>query len=124
MQRQVLEFLQELAIELGQGNPEPMLAAAKLRFEELALAYQRNVADVMQRFRDHLQGLYAAKALKVVPPAAEDVVLRPIVEGRLVECLTPAGGPALRTRNEAPGIGDHAWPVRLALVDARIYVLR
>jgi len=122
--RQVLEFLQELAIELGHGNPEPMLAAAKLRFDELALAYQRNVADVMQRFRDHLQGLYAAKALKVVPPAAEDVVLRPIVEGRLVECLTPVGGPALRTRNEAPALGDHAWPVRLALVDARIYVLR
>jgi len=122
--RQVLEFLQELAVELGHGNPEPMVAAAKLRFDELALAYQRNVAEVVQRFRDHLQWLYAAKALKVVPPAAEDVVLRPIVEGRLVECLTPAGGPALRTRNEAPGLGDHAWPVRLALVDARIYVLR
>jgi hypothetical protein len=122
--RQILEFVQELSIELAHGNPEPLLVAAKLRMEELALAYQRNVADVVQRFRDHLQGLYAAKALKVVPPTAEDVVLRPVVEGRLVECLTPVGGPALRTRNEAPALGDHAWPLRLALVEGRIYVLR
>ena len=78
----------------------------------------------MQRFRDHLQGLYAAKALKVVPPTAEEIVLRPVVQGRIVDCLTPQGGPALRTRNEAPALGEHAWPLRLALVEGRIYVLR
>ena len=36
----ILEFLQQLAVELGRGNPEPLIAAAKLRFDELALAYQ------------------------------------------------------------------------------------
>ena len=40
VQRQVLEFLQQLGVELGRGNPEPLIAAAKLRFDELALAYQ------------------------------------------------------------------------------------
>lgn len=124
VQRQVLEFLQHLAIELGHGNPEPLLSAAKLRFDELALAYQRTAAEGVQRFRDHLQQLYAAKALKVVPPVAEEVVLRPIVEGRLFECLTPLGGPVLRTQNELPASGEHAWPLRLAMVEGKIYVLR
>lgn len=124
VRRQMLEFLQQLAVELGLGNPEPLLAAARFRFEELALAYQRNVNEGVQRFRDHLQGLYAAKALKVVPPTAEELVLRPVVQGRIVDCLTPLGGPALCTRNEAPALGDHAWPLRLALVEGRIYVLR
>lgn len=124
VQRQVLEFLQQLALELAHGNADPLLSAAKLRFDELALAYQRPAAEGVQRFRDHLQQLYAAKALKVVPPVAEEVVLRPIVEGRLVECLTPLGGPVLRTQNETPGMGEHAWPLRLAMVEGKIYVLR
>ena len=124
VRRLMLEFLQQLAVEVGNGNPEPLLAAARFRFEELALAYQRNVAEGVQRFREHLQGLYAAKALKVVPPTAEELVLRPVVQGRIVDCLTPLGGPALRTNNEAPALGEHAWPLRLALVEGRIYVLR
>lgn len=124
VQRTVLEFLQNLAVELGRGNPDPLVAASKLRFDELALAYQGDANAGMQRFRDHLQRLYAAKALKIAPPIAAELVLRPLVDGRLLECLSPAGGPALRTLNEPPELGDHAWPVRVAMVEGRIYVLR
>jgi hypothetical protein len=124
VQRTVLEFLQNIAVELGRGNPDPLVAASKLRFDELALAYQTDANAGMQRFRDHLQRLYAAKALKVQPPISADLVLRPLVDGRLIECLAPSGGPALRTQNEAPELGDHAWPIRVAMVEGRIYVLR
>ncbi len=124
VQRSILEFLQQLAVELGRGNPEPLIAASKLRFDELAIAYQGDVNLAVQRFRDRLQGLYAAKALKVLPPVAAELVLRPLVDGRLIECLAPTGGPALRTSNEAPDLGDQAWPIRLAMVEGRIYVLR
>lgn len=124
VQRQILEFVQLQAIELLHGNPEALLAAAKLRFDELALAYQQTTAQLTQRFREHLQGLYAAKALKIVPPPADQLVLRPLVGGRLIECLTPLGGPVLRTQNEDPALPDHAWPVRLAMVEGTIYVLR
>jgi hypothetical protein len=99
-------------------------AASRLRFDELALAYQTDANLGMQRFRDHLQRLYAAKALKVPPPVAAELVLRPLVDGRLIECLTPTGGPALRTQNEAPELGDHGWPIRVAIVEEKIYVLR
>ena len=124
VQRTVLEFVQQLAVELGRGNPEPLLAASKLRFDELALAYQSDAAVAVQRFREHLQRLYAAKALKILPPVAADLVLRPLVDGRLIECITPTGGPVLRTQNDPADLGDHAWPIRMAMVDGRIYVLR
>ena len=55
---------------------------------------------------------------------AAELVLRPLVEGRLIECLAPTGGPALKTSNEAPELGEQAWPIRLAVVEGRIYVLR
>ena len=124
VQRGILEFLQQLAVELGRGNPEPLIAASKLRFDELAIAYQSDADVAVQRFRDHVQGLYAAKALKVMPPVADELVLRPLVDGRLIECLAPTGGPALRTSNDAPELGEQAWPIRLAMVEGRIYVLR
>jgi hypothetical protein len=124
VQRQVLEFVQSLAVELGQGNPEPLLTASKLRFDELALAYQYPAAEGVQRFREHVQRLYAAKALKIVPPTAEGLVLRPLLEGRLIDCLAPPALPVLRTSNESPEVGNHAWPLRLAMVEGRIYVLR
>jgi hypothetical protein len=124
LQRQVLEFVQQLGVELGRGNPEPLIASAKLRFDEIALAYQSDAQAGVQRFREHLQRLYAAKALKIDPPVAAELVLRPLADGRLIECLAPTGGPVLRTRNEAPELGEHAWPIRIAVVEGSIYVLR
>jgi hypothetical protein len=124
VQRQILEFVQLQAIELLHGNPEAMLGVAKLRFDELALAYQHSAQQGMQRFRDHLQQLYADKALKIVPPAAEELVLRPLLGGRLIECLSPLGEPVLRTQNDDPALPEHSWPVRLAMVEGKIYVLR
>ncbi len=124
VQRQVLEFLQQLAIDLAAGRPDSLLAAARLRFDELALAYQRPPEQGMQRFREHLQRLYAAKALKLVPPTADELTLRPVHDGRLIDCLTPLGAPALRTQNTDPALGNAAWPIRLAMVEGKIYVLR
>ena len=123
-QRQILECLQQLAVELGRGNPEPLLALARLRFEELALAYQTSPADAMQRFRVHLQGLFERKALKIVPPQAETTVLRPVADGRLIECLDPLGAPVLHTQNDDASLGNQSWPIRLAMVEGKIYVLR
>jgi hypothetical protein len=124
LHRQVLEFVQEQAIELARGNADPFVAAARLRFEELALAYQTGAPEAIQRFRDQLQQRYAAKALKIVPPNAEDLLLRPVVDARLIECLSPLGGPVLRTQNDDPAVGNQSWPMRLAVVEGRIYVLR
>ncbi len=123
MRRAILEFVQQLAVDFGRGDPERYLAAARLRFEELAIAYQCTAASLIQRFRDQLQALYAAKALVIVPPTASDLVLRRVADGRLVECLGPTGETLLRTA-PGPDGAAHAWPLRLAVVERRIYVLR
>lgn len=123
-QRQILEFLQLLSVELSHGNPETLLAAAKLRFDELALAYQHGAAEGMQRFRDHLQQMFERKALKIPPPLAETLVLRPVAGARLIECLDPLGAPVLRTQNDDASVGNQSWPIRLAMVEGKIYVLR
>lgn len=115
-------FLQGLALGLARGDPEPLLQAARLRFEELAQAYQHELADDVGRFRLQVQQLHAQRPLEPPMPAEDALLLRPVAGGRLLECLTPKGEPALQTP-----LGDGGrmvWPVRLAAVDGRLYVLR
>ncbi|MFY9476388.1 MAG: hypothetical protein WAQ08_01760 [Aquabacterium sp.] len=126
LQRQVLELLQGLALDLQRGDPDSLLAAARLRTEELALAYQRAPNAWVQEIRDHVQQLFEAQALTVQPPEPDGLLLRPVAGGRLVECLGKDGGPALRTAPGPKEAGEawSAWPLRLAQVEGKLYILR
>jgi hypothetical protein len=125
LQAQVLTTLQDVALDLLRGDPESLLALTRLRTEELALAYQRTPAAWVQGMRDHIQQLFEAQALNVVPPEPDGLVLRPVAQGRLVECLAPDGGPALRTaRPKDPKSPQVTWPLRMAQVEGKLYVLR
>lgn len=119
----VAEFVQNLAVSLARGDPEPFLAAARVRFEDLALAYQQPLGELASRWRSRIEMLHATKALRPVLPALTDVVLRPCAGGRLLECVTPDGQPALRTEPAADG-SSHAWPIRVAVVDGRTHIVR
>jgi hypothetical protein len=123
LKMQALAFLQRLAIDLMRGDPEGFIAASRLRFEELALAYQRDPAVDVARFRSHVQQLHASKALRIIPPAVTDLVLRPVADGRLLDCLGPTGQAIMRTVPTEAG-ASHAWPLKLAVVDGQFYVLR
>lgn len=123
LKMQALAFIQRLAVDLMRGDPESLIAGARLRFEELALAYQRDPAVDVARFRAHVQQLHAAKTLRITPPTVADLVLRPVADGRLLECLGPTGQPVLRTTPTEAG-ASHAWPLKLAVVDGQFYVLR
>lgn len=122
LQADVAAYLLGVAVGLARGDPEPLVQAARLRIEELALAYQRNVADDLGRWRVHIQALHAAQPLKPSLPAAARLLLRPVAGGRLLECLALDGGPVLRS--VVAGGGSVAWPLRLAAVDGRFYVVR
>jgi len=115
-------FLQGLALGLARGDPEPLVQAARLRFEELAQAYQRNLADDVGRLRVQVQQLHAQAPLKPAMPTADALCLRPLAGGRLFECLTPGGEPVLQS--PTAGGGRVAWPLRLAAIEGRFYVLR
>jgi hypothetical protein len=118
----VLAFAQEQAVALAKGDPEPWIVAARLRFEELALAYQRKPADDLARWRARVQLLHAQKALRGPLPTAATLMLRPTADGRLVDCLTTDGAPLLQFNR--PDGGRVALPMRIAVVEGRLYVLR
>jgi hypothetical protein len=115
-------FVQGIAVGLAKGDPEPFVAAAHLRFEELAAAYQRPLADEVARFRAQVQRLHAAGLPPPLLPGAATLRLRAVAGGRLLECLGSDGGPAL-ARSAADGT-RWSWPLRLAAIDGRLYVLR
>lgn len=121
----VLSFVQRLAFDLSRGNPEALLTASRLKFEELALAYQWPAEQAQARLRAQVQQLYEAQALKaLVPPTAEGLLLRPVAGGRLLDCLNPLGAPVLSVPTDAATAATQAWPLRLALVEGKAYVLR
>lgn len=118
----VATYLQDLALGLARGDPEPLVLASRLRFEELAQAYQRNLADDVGRLRLQIQQWHAEQPLKPTLPTADTLLLRPLAGGRLLECLTQDGQAALQS--PLAGGGRIAWPLRLAVIDERFYVIR
>lgn len=119
---QAVKLLQGLAVDLARGEPESFIAATRLRFEELAQAYQRKLADEIGRCRADVQALRGMAPLKPMLPSSATLLLRPVAEGRLLECLAADGLAALR------GVHDNGtvrlWPVRVAFIEGRLHVLR
>lgn len=118
----IARFLQEIALGLARGDAEVFLSSARVRFEELALAYQRPLADDLARWRARVQLLQAQKALRPPLPTAATLRMRSCAGGRLIECLGVDGLPALRCAR--PDGSLMWWPVRVAAVDGRFYALR
>ena len=119
----VAAFVQTLAVSLAKGDADTFLQAARLRFEELAAAYQQTPADLAARWRSRIQLLHATQALRPVFAPPNELLLRPCAHNRLLECLSPGGEPALRTEPAADG-SSHSWPIRVAVVDGRCHIVR
>lgn len=122
LKKDIAAYLLDIAVGLARGNPEPFIQASRLRLEDLAQAYQRNLADDVARLRANLLQLHATQPLKPTLPAATKMLLRPVAGGRLLECLSGDGSPLLQS--PVAGGGSIAWPMRLAAIDGRFYVLR
>lgn len=124
LQQAALSLLQGFAEGLASGEVDGYLAATRFRTEELALAYQRSPEEALSRLRNHLAALYAAEeGLTFVPLEPDGLVLRRLAGGRLLECLDASGQPALRTPPDAQGKAQ-LFPLRLAAVEGKLYVLR
>ena len=88
----------------------------------MALAYGRPAADDLARWRARVQLLHAQKAMRPELPTPDSLVLRPVADGRLLECLGADGLPILRCAR--PDGSQVFWPMRLAAVERRFYPLR
>ncbi len=116
-------FLHRIALDLMRGDVETLLKVSRLRLEELALAYQQPVVELVSRFRSRLQLLYATKGLRMVVPGAPELVLRKCAGGRLLECLGGDGSPALMAAPTKDGVSS-AWPARLTVINGQCHILR
>ena len=123
LRAQALKVVQELGQDLAAGKPERFLAATRLRTEEIAVAYQRRPEDETERLRDRLLALHAERRLKWRTLTSEALFLRPIADGRLMECLGDDGGPALTTEPDDQG-RSVSLPLRVTAVEGKLYVLR
>ncbi len=122
LQAPAATFVQGLALGLARGDADALLQASRLRLEELAQAYQLNLSDSVARLRLQLRQLHAAQPLRPAMPKPSTLLLRPVADGRLLECVTPAGQPVLQSA--VAGGGQLAWPLRLAHIEGQFYVLR
>lgn len=121
----VLATLQRIAFDLSRGNPDSLLAACRLCLEEIDQAYQSPTGHAAAALREQVQQLWQAGALATLqPPTAETLLLRPVAGGRLLECLHPMGMPVLSSQNDDATLGNIAWPLRLTLIEGKVYVLR
>lgn len=116
-------YLRPLADALAAGDPEPYLAATRWRIEELAVAYQRDARDDLRLLRQQWQRLHETGALNWLPLTAEELLLRRVAGGRLLECLAPGGLPFLQTAADDLG-RSLSVPMRLAWVEGKFYGLR
>lgn len=123
IKRQIHAFVAGLAQDLTRGQTAGYLAATRLRNEEIALAYQRDPQQESARLRSRLEQRYASRHLQWPPLPLEALQLRRLAEGRLLECLDAEGRPALRSEPDDEG-QTLVLPLRLAMVEGKIYVLR
>lgn len=119
----VLAFVQGLARDLSEGQPEHYISAARMRIEELALAYQRRPEDEAARLHRHLLALHDAQRLNWLPLETGNFHLRPLAGGRLLECVDGAGQPALRTGPDDLK-RELSLPLRVSVVDGKVHILR
>ena len=116
-------FVTGLARDLARGQTDSFMTATRLRTEELALAYQRSPESEAARLREWLEQMYASSRLVWQPLAREEMCLRPLAGGRLLECLGGDGRAALTTLPDKAG-SSLALPLKLSVVEGRFYVLR
>jgi hypothetical protein len=121
--QQAQVFVSGLARDLARGQTESFMAATRLRTEELAMAYQRNPESEAVRLREWLDQMYASSCLVWQPLAPDEMQLRPLAGGRLLECLGGDGRAALTTVPDKAG-NTLALPLKLSVVEGRFYVLR
>jgi hypothetical protein len=122
----LVDHVMGLALGLAKGDAEPLIRASRLRLEELAQAYQRELGSEVARLRAQVQSHHAAQALKPVLPSLGNLKLRSVAGGRLLECLGADGLPFLRSpgRTASGAACMLHWPLRVSAIEGEFYVLR
>jgi hypothetical protein len=99
----VIDYIRDLHATLAAGSVDALIAQSRVKFEEVAPAYELTPADAELRVRQAWQGLTSHSEWEFAEWNVEDLDLRLHCDGRLVEPTTLAGEPILRQRRPIDG---------------------
>ena len=102
----VIDYVRDLHATLAAGSVDTLLAHSRVKFDEVAPAYELTNADAEQRVRHAWQGLNSHSDFRLAEFDVENLDLRLHCDGRLVEPITLAGEPILR---QAVPIDGESW---------------
>jgi hypothetical protein len=102
----VIDYIRDLHATLAAGSVDALIAQSKVKFDEVAPAYELTPADAELRIRQAWQGLTSHGEWEFAEWNLEDLDLRLHCGGRLVEPTTLAGEPILR---QARPIEGESW---------------
>jgi hypothetical protein len=102
----VIDYIRDLHATLAAGSVDALIAHSRVKFAEVAPAYELTPADAQLRIRQAWQGLTSHGEWEIAEWNVEDLDLRLHCGGRLVEPTTLAGEPILR---QARPIDGESW---------------
>lgn len=102
----VIDYVQALHATLAGGSVDALIAHSRVKFDEVAPAYELTPADAQLRIQQAWQGLTSSSEWEFAEWNVDDLDLRLHCGGRLVEPVTLAGEPILR---QARPIDGESW---------------
>jgi hypothetical protein len=120
----VLNFLNRIVVSMNQGDLEPYLTAAQIRFNEISAAYQLPVEQQLESFRRQFARISAEPGFQMQPIDAATAELRYCGEGRVLECLTKDWRPLLRSVPRPDGSSRYQLPTKLAIFNRDVCIIR
>jgi hypothetical protein len=122
--QKLLERLRYLSDSLAHRDPEPFIQLARVRFAEVARAYQLDPDDEIQQFREQFQTISSEPDFKMEPVNPETMDLRLCGDRKLVDCVGPDWLPLIRTARKENGLIRLRYPIKLAELDKQWQIVR
>lgn len=119
-----IDFYHEVLADLSVGSSERLEHYSQYRTEEIAIAYRISEAHLLQSSRDQIIKAYQQGGLELEPQPADAIFFRPIANGRLWELRTLTGDHLLSTPPLTAGHKALQVPIRIAIAEKKVYVLR
>lgn len=120
----VANFLTQISQAMNGGDVEPYLAAARIRAQEVAAAYQLGAEAQMESFRAQFKRISARPGFQMAPIVPDDLDLRWCGGGRVIDCVDKKGQPVLRSAADSNGNVSYRLPAKVAFFNRELHIVR
>jgi hypothetical protein len=120
---EILELLTKIHTSLAAGDPEPFIEASQVRFQEISRSYEKPPAMKVAQFRQLLAAESREKWWGMQPLTPDLIDLRPVAEGKVVDCVNKDWLPTLRSKQGPDGAIDY-FNMMVCKLDNRWQIVR